>query len=344
MNVRGDWRTGALVILGLLLVLVLTLAAFGIDVRVGLPTIVKGAAGDWFGITKTLVRFIPLCLIGLGILVAWKAGMFSVGGEGQYVLGGIGGATIFAMFGPGLGALSAPLMMILGAGFGLGLGMLAGWLELRRGVPVVISTILLNFIAIELMAYLVRGPLQEPKRQLFQSATLPDAVMLARFDRQTDLHAGIFVAILAVVGVGIYLNATWGGFRLKVVGDSPSAARANRMNADRTRMEAMAISGALCGLAGAVDYVGLSGRLADGFAQGWGFMSIPVALLGGLNPFGTGVAALFFGGLLAGCEQLKRDTAIGNTLVPVVQGVAVMAFVAILRWREWRAKRAEVAP
>lgn len=310
----------------------LTLAAFRLDVGLSLRYMWQGATGDSISIGRTLVKATPLCLAGLGIVLAWRAGMYNVGGEGQYIFGGIGGALCtkyLSILSPGI---LSPVILICGAGFGAVLGGLAGWLHVQRGVQVVISTILMNFLALLTLEWLLRGPLQERKRQIFVSEAIPDAAMLMRFDRQSDLHAGVLLALLFVVVIWIYLRFTEAGFRLRVVGESPSAARANKIPVGIIQIRAMAMSGGLCGLAGAVDYAGLTGRLADGFSQNWGFIAIPVALLGGLNPWGTLVSALYFGGLFAGSDNLKRFTPIGNSLVPAVQGIAVLAFIGLNHW------------
>lgn len=324
---------------GLVAVLALTFAAFGLDVPASLATMWRGALGDKVAIARTLVRTTPLCLAGLGIVVAWKAGMYNIGGEGQYVLGGIGGAFCAKFLATVMpGALSI-FILLSGIVCGALLGALAGWLYVKRGVQVVISTILMNFLALLILEWTLRGPLQESKKQTFVTDTLPNQVMLLRFDKGTDLHSGVFIALIATVLIWIFLNYTIPGFQLRVVGDSPDAARANKLPVGAIQIRAMAISGGLCGLAGSVDYVGLTGRLADGFSQNWGFVAIPVALLGGLSPLGTLASATYFGGLFAGSEVLKRATPIGNSVVPAVQGFAVLAYIVILWALNRKAKR-----
>jgi simple sugar transport system permease protein len=195
-------------------------------------------------------------------------------------------------------------------------------------VEVVISTILLNFVAIQLLDWAVHGPLQEIKRQLPESDQIPKAVMLAKLDRQTDFHSGILIALLAVGLVWFFLYRTREGFFLKVVGASPRVARANRIDSRKTQERAMLLSGALCGLAGGVELLGTAGQLSTSFSQQWGFLAIPAALLGGLHPLFLIASALYFGALFAGTEQLGRFTQAGPTLVYVIQAVAVLALVA----------------
>lgn len=320
---------------GLVVILVLTLAAFGLDVTRSLGLIWEGAVGDNVGLSRTLVKFVPLLLTALGILVAWRAKMFNIGGEGQWIVGGIFAASVFKLM-PNLppGLLNVMLLAAGAAGGALFAG-LAAVLQIKRGVQVVISTILLNFIAVQGLEFAIRGPLQQDSGTLPMTQRLPNEVMLARFNAQTDLHAGIFIALLAVLAVWIFMTRTRAGFDLRVVGESETAARANGINVARNQMRAMMISGGLCGLASAVEYTGMTGQLSSGFAQSWGFLAIPVALLGNLSPLGTAASSLFFSGLLAGSENLGRFTGVGTTVVLVIQGAAVLAYIALDRYK-WR--------
>ncbi len=331
---RAAVAQGALVVFGLVAVLVGTLLAFGLPVGPSLELIGQGAFGDKFGIARTAVKATPLLLTGLGIVVAWRARMYNIGGEGQFLAGALTGATI-AKFALGVApAALANVAILAGSVVGGALwATLAGWLSVRRGVDVVISTILLNFIAIEGLSWAVSGPLQEKKRQLPLTEALPDAAMLQRFDPQTDLHSGVFIAVVLAIAVYVFLFRTRVGFRLRVVGENERVARVNGMDADRIRLGAMALSGALCGLAGGVEYVGIAGQLSAKFSQNWGFLAIPVALLGALHPLAVIGSAAYFGALFAGSENLARFTPAGSTLVYVIQAVAVLAYVALRSWK-----------
>lgn len=337
MRVVG--RFGLLLAL-LTVALVATLFVFQVPLGEGLRLIGQGAVFTEAGWTRSLVRATPLVFIGLGMAVAWRAGMYNIGGEGQYVMGGLAGAAAAKFLGPvAVGSPAVPLAAAcLGGGM---LAWLAGVLQVRRGIPVVISTILLNFMVLPLHEWLLQGPLQEAKRQIPQTDRLPETAMLVRFDPKFDLHAGIYLAVAAVVGVAVFLYRTPAGFRLRVVGESPRAARAHRIPADRVRVGAMALSGALCGLAGGVDLTGLIGYVGTGFDQGWGFLGIPVALLGALDPIGVFVSALCFGVLVAGCENLARFANVGSPIVYVVQAAAVLVAVALGQWRPKPAQEAE---
>jgi ABC-type uncharacterized transport system permease subunit len=320
----------------MVLILVLTLALAGLPVFSSLKLIFDGAFGNTFGLTRTAIKATPLLLLGLGMVVAWRAGMYNIGGEGQFVMGGIFGALIAKLF---LHVSTPPLLettsILIASLIGGALwASLAAWLFVKRGVQVVISTILLNFIALQVLGWAVEHPLQEAKHQLPQTDEISNAVMLWKPDRQLDFHAGVFIALLAAPVIYIILYRTVFGFRLRLVGANARAARASRVNTSSIQFQSLALSGALCGLAGGVELVGISGLLGTGFAQGWGFMAIPVALLGGLHPIGVIFSAILFGAIFAGTENLARFTTGGPTLVYVIQAIAVFALVGFQIFRE----------
>ncbi|MBS1707530.1 MAG: ABC transporter permease [Armatimonadetes bacterium] len=315
--------------IGMVLILALTFAAFGLDVGKSLALVAQGAFDPAYGWPTTLTRATPLCLTALGVAVAWRAGTYNIGGEGQYLVGALAAAACAAGLGGASPALWAPVLLLGGVAGGAAWASLATWAWLKRGVQLVVSTILLNFIAVELVAFTVRGPLQEPTHARPMTAALPNSAMLLQLVRGTSLHTGVFVALVAVVAVWVFVAYTRQGLVLRIVGANPRLARTERLPVSKSQFLAMAISGGLCGLAGAVEFSGVTGRLSDGFSQNWGFLAIPVALLGGLEPLWVGVSALYFGALFAGTENLTRYTPIGNTVVPVVQATAVLAFLGL---------------
>lgn len=329
-------RAVLVVAAGLLLALILTLLVFGLPVGESLARLWEGAFGSPGALARSLVKATPLLLTGLGMVVAWRAGMYNIGGEGQFIVGGLMGAWLFALV-PTL----APAVLNVGILAATALGgalyaLLAGWLQVTRGVQVVISTILLNFVALQALDWAVSGPLRRSDGRLPMTDALPNAAMLQRFDRQTDLHSGIFIALVAALAVYGFLFWTRAGFRLRLVGANPSAARACRIDASRSQLLAMGLSGALCGLAAGIEFTGITGRLDTGFSQQWGFLAIPVALLGGLNPLGVVGSSLYFGALFAGSENLARFTPSGSTMVYVIQAVAVLGYVGLQAWQQRR--------
>ncbi|MBV6491836.1 MAG: ABC transporter permease [Fimbriimonadaceae bacterium] len=320
-------------------VLVFVLLVFGLPVGSSLALLVEGAFGDKFGWSRTAVKATPLLLASLGIVIAWRSAMYNIGGEGQLLVGATAGALAYKLVPLAPGLVLTPLVLIASAIAGSLFAAFAGWLHVRRGVQVVISTILLNFVAIQGISYAASGPLRESTGALPVSDRLPESVMLTRFDAQTDFHTGTLLAILLAGALFVYLFRTAHGFNLRLVGENPKAADAARIDGGRIRIQAMALSGALCGLAGGVEYAGVVGQISSGFSQNWGFLAIPAALIGGLHPLGVVASSGFVGALFAGSENLARLSAGGTTLIYVMQAMGVLGFVALQTLLKNRAVR-----
>ncbi|MBS1719197.1 MAG: ABC transporter permease [Armatimonadetes bacterium] len=325
-------KRAALLVGSLLVILGVTLAVLGLPVFESMKLLFTGAFGSSRGLDSTLTKMTPLLLVGLGVVVAWRAGVYNVGGEGQFVIGGLAAATVAALLGKNPSGVMQVVVLAGGMLGGAAWGWIAGWLSHRRRVDVVISTILLNFIAIFLLQGLIAGALRDPEVNLPQSARLEDSLRLMRFTRQGDLHLGFIVALFGAAALWFLLNRTTLGFKLKLVGANPLLVRAQRLNADRLRTFAISLSGALCGLAGAVEFAGVNHRLGQSFNQNWGFLAIPVAVLGGLNPIGTAFAALYFAAVLAGARNLGGFSQNGAAIVAIVQAIAVLGFMAVNQW------------
>lgn len=323
-----NWIRWISVPIGLFLILILTLAVFGLPVLDSLSLLYEGALGDKFGIHRTLVKSAPLIMVAVGLIVAWRGGMFNIGGEGQLLVGVIAGATVFKLMPNVSGGLLNFLILASCAVAGAIYAGIAGWLFVKRGVNIVISTILLNFVAIHLLSYVTLGPLQESTKSIPQTDGLPKDVMFQRVDPQTDLHTGMMICFLAAIVVWFWLSYTKSGLNLRLVGSNSNAARSARLPVERIQMRAMMISGGLCGLAGGIEYLGVSGYLFQGFSPQWGFLGIPVALLGGLHPIGALGAGLYFGGLIAGASNLEKFGQAQSSIVFVIQAVGVLGYVA----------------
>jgi ABC-type uncharacterized transport system permease subunit len=333
------WATAIALPLGLLAILCLTLIVLKLPLGDSLRLLYEGALGDKYGIHRTILKSVPLILVAFGVIVAWKGGMFNIGGEGQLVCGVCAGAGA-ARLAAGLSwPLSTALILLACCAAGGIYAGIAAWLHVKRGVNVVISTILLNFVALQLMSYLVRGPLQEAAKKIPQSEPVVAGSMFPVLDPQTGLHGGVFLVPVVAVLVWLWVFRSPSGFRLRLVGANPHAARAAGIPVVRTQATALIWSGALCGLAGGVEYLGVSGYLFDGFSPGWGFLGIPVALVGGLHPFGVLLSGLYFGALFAGSKNLEAFGAASSTLVFMMQGVAVLGFVGLHAMRGKRLER-----
>jgi simple sugar transport system permease protein len=309
------------------------LAAGGYSVGAGLAALWTGSIGSWYALTSaTLVRTVPLLGTGVAVAIAFRGGVFNIGAEGQLLVGAAA-ATWVALVGPGAGwphdaTLVGSLVAAALAG-GLWAG-IAALLRARLGVLEVISTIMLNFVALHLVSFLVRGPLQEPTHVYPQSATIAGSLQLARLPGAGRLHVGLVLMLLVVVIAGWAMRRTAAGFRLLAIGENPdAAASAGQIDVGRTFTRAMLLSGALAGLVGGVEVLGVTFALYENLSPGYGFTAIAVALLAGLDPWRVLPTAVLFGALEAGAGAMQRDAAIPSTLVTVIEAALILAVVSV---------------
>lgn len=342
----------ALLLAVALATLVLLLVATGHPPGPALTAMAGGAFGSSYALlSATLVRAIPLALAGLAVAIAFRAGILNVGAEGQLLVGAIAAVCIAAgaAMSPGMPAALVMIAMLCAGAVAGGLWAgVAAWLRTRFGVLEVISTIMLNFLALYLVGYLVRGPLQEPTRTNPQSSMLDDTLHLPVLVEGSRLHAGLLLAVGLAMFVWWWLGNTASGFRLRAVGGNASAAAsAGGINVTRVVAGAFLTSGALAGTAGAVQYTGVTYSLYENFSPGYGYKAIAVALLARLNPLGVLVAALLFGALEAGANAMERDAGVPNVVVSVVEAALILLVVAADRWKaraSARGARGPVAP
>lgn len=323
-----------LLAMGLLLLAAL-LVATGHPVIPALTALFRGAFGSWYAITSaTLVRMIPLGFAGLAVALAFRAGVLNVGAEGQLLVGAAAATALALPLQNTSPLLAIPLMILGGAAAGGVWAMIAGVLRLRFGVLEVISTIMLNFIALNLTGWLVRGPLQEPQRVNPQSASLPASLQLPVLLDGTRLHAGVVMLPVVAVALWWWLFHTASGFRVRAVGANVRAAEsAGEIPVARTLLLVFLLSGLLAGLGGAVEYLGITYALYENFSPGYGYTAIAVALLARLHPVGVLATALLFGALEAGANAMQRDAGVPSVVVSVVEAVLILLVVAVDRWR-----------
>ena len=310
----------------------------GYDVPRALGALWTGSVGSWYALTSaTLVRAIPLMLTGCAIAVAFRAGVFNIGAEGQLLAGGAG-ATAVALMMPNAGTLALVLALLVATVAGAGWAGIAAVLRERFGVLEVISTIMLNFVALYAVSFLVRGPLQEPTHAYPQSSSIADAMHLARIPGTGRLHLGIVIALVVTLATGWVLRHSASGFRLMAVGESPTAA-ASAGEIDVRRVTALAFvgSGALAGLAGGIEVLGVTYALYEDLSPGYGYTAIAVALLAGLDPRKVVLTALLFAALEAGAGAMQRDAGVPSTLVSVVEALLILGVLAAQATRRRRA-------
>ena len=320
----------------------LLVAALGYSPGPALRALVAGALLGPSAWTATLLKTGPLLLAGLGVALCFRSGVWNIGAEGQLLAGALA-ATALATRGPAdaPALLLVPAAALAGALGGALFGAIAGWLRAMRGVSEVISTILLNFVAIQCVELAVQGPLQEASGAYPQSDALPAAALLPGLGR---VHVGVAAALLlALAGHWLVFHSSV-GFRMRAVGLSPRAARFAGIPPERTAVGILVLGAALAGLAGAFEVMGVTGRLYEGLSPGYGFTAIAVALLARLEPLGVIPAALFFGALEAGAGAMQREAGVPAEATKLVQGVVVLLSVALAAAPSFRRARPAASP
>lgn len=316
----------------------LIMLATGVDlptIGVSFVALAKGSVGSINSISETLTAAIPLVLAGLGLGLGFKAGLFNIGAEGQILMGGMA-AVVFSFTFDGLPAyLLLPLSLIAGTLVGAAYASIAGILRATTGAHEVISTIMLNLISYQILAYLLRQPyIQKEGRADPISKSVPEAGRLPQLldwiDPNLRLHAGLFVMLIAVGVVWWVLFRSKIGFAFRASGENPDAARYAGMKSGLVIVAAMATAGGLAGLAGSAQVLGVLERASPGFSAGIGFNAIAVALLGRSHPVGILFAGLLFGGLEAGGRQMQVDAGVSIDIIGIIQALIVVFIAAPL--------------
>jgi simple sugar transport system permease protein len=298
---------------------------------------IEEAFGGERRIAATLTAATPLLLTGLAAAVAFRAGGFNVGAEGCFYLGGL----LAAVAGYSLGAWPAPLLvpagLLIAAAVGAAWMILPGALRTRLGVDEVVTTLMLNFIAIGLTSWLVNGPLLA--RGSANSATPPIAAAaeLPRLLPQTTLHLGFVISLALVVAYGFWGRLTVGGFRSRLVGLNARFSRAVGIEPGRVVFGAMIASGALAGLAGGIHALGLVHRFVAGFSPGYGFTGVAIALLARNSALGVVLASVLFGALSSAGANIQLFSDVPIEIVEILQGSVMIFAVAQFGWRRRRA-------
>lgn len=279
------------------------------------------------GLGATLQHATPLLLTGLAVLLAFRSGVFNIGAEGQFLMGALAATAAGTLLPPFPG--QALVALAAGAAGGAAWAQIAAAYRLGRGVGEVITTILLNFVALYVVSWMVSGPLREQSGAYPQSDPLASTARLWTLDGDGTLHAGILVGLVAMVAVGFLVQKMPLGLRLRAAGLNAAAARVAGFPVARDLLLAFSLSGALAGLAGAVEVTGLTGRLFERIGSGYGYTAIAVALLGGLRPLGVLGAALFFGALGAGASTMERTADVSAVVAIAVQGAVLLGLTVI---------------
>ena len=305
----------------------LIVLATGNDPVAALQALALGSLGSTDAIGYTLYYATDLAFTGLAVAVAFQAGLFNIGAEGQAYLAGLGVALV-ALNGHGLPApVLIPLAILAGAALGAVWAAIPGYLQARRGSHIVITTIMFNFIAASLMVYLVVNVLIAPGSMAPESRGFPASAALPGFGFPTSapLNAALFLALLAALGVWLLVWRTPWGYGLRVMGQSPEVARYAGIDQARATILVMALSGALASGVAVNELLGAQHRLLLNFTGGYGFTGIAVALMGRNHPAGILPAALLFGALTQGGAELAFDVPdVPSEIVILIQGLVIL--------------------
>ncbi len=355
-STSGNLRLGRIFDLSLPLLATLAALAIGAVVLVLLGVnpvaaygaLVQGAFGSSNALADTIVKATPLLFVGLGICIAFRGGVINIGGEGQLVVGAVSATYVGLILPESSGWLVIPLALLVGFLAGAVWGGIPGLLKAYFNVNEILSTIMMNQIAVQGMNFLLRGPLIDPV-QLESASRIPQTARLSRaFDLPrlipTRLHLGAALAVLAAVLVFIFLWRTTIGYRIRAVGLNPNASRYAGINVPRYIVLSLLLSGAFAGLAGAVQVYGVNHRMftdgsATGFTGSAGFNGIVAALFGQLHPIGAIPASFLFGALLVGANSMQRAVQVPSALITALNGLVVVFVVSSEIWQRRRARR-----
>ncbi|MGH2987695.1 MAG: ABC transporter permease, partial [Solirubrobacterales bacterium] len=286
-------------------------------------SLIDGAVGSPAAIGQTLTLAVPFTLIGLGLALAFRGRVWNIGAEGQMFMGALAGGALAILLPVGFGPLLVGLAAVAGILGGAAWASIVGALRARWGVNEVITSLLLNFVAILAFTYVVRRPLREPGAPDLQGRAIPDSASLPTIP-DVVIHVGVFAAIALVPVAAWVIGRSTFGFRVSMHGFNPDAAHTAGVRSGRMIMQLMLISGGLAGLAGAIQILGVAGRLDPGISQGYGFTAIVVALLGRLSATGVLLAALFVAVLQSGGQAMSVVEGLPYAIVLAIPGVFVV--------------------
>ncbi len=288
----------------------------------------QGAFKDKTAIAEVLIKATPLIFIGAGLAIAFRCSIWNIGAEGQFYAGAVAATAVGIYLGVLPKIILVPLVLIAGAVSGALWGMIAAFLKNRFGANEVVTTIMLNYIAIFITGWLVTGPMIETKGFFAQTAKISENARLWRFMPPTRLHLGFIIALLVAVALYILIFKTSLGYTIRAVGVNPEAARYAGINVKQKALLAMALSGGAAGLAGAVEISAISYRLYQLISPGFGFDGIAVSLLVNNNPLGVIFSGILFGALRSGAEVMQMNAKVPSVLVNFIQGLVVLSVVA----------------
>lgn len=314
----------------------LLIALAGKSPVVAYEALVRSAFGNRNNWAETLVKTTPLLLAGLGTALAFRARIFNIGAEGQIQMGALGAAFVGLFLGNLSPFMGIPLVLVAGFATGGLWAAIAGLLKKQFRANEIIVTLMMNYIALAMTSYLVGGPWRDPTSTEPYTARFSSGTILPVVLPGTRLHAGIFVALLAVAAVWWLVHHTVYGYQSTVVGANEEAARYSGMNTGLLIVLTMFLSGGLAGLAGVVEVAGLQHRVLQNFSADYGYTAIAIAMLGRAEPLGVAVAAFLFAALVIGSNGMQDLVGVPVSIVFILEGLVLLLVLASGYFRRQR--------
>ncbi len=318
---------------------VLVVALAGFNPAKTFAALLDGAFGSWYNFTETLVKSGPFLFTGLGVAIAFRSRSFNIGAEGQFYMG----ALAVSWLGVAIKGVPSIILIpiLLGAAFVAGgaYGAVPGYLKARIGASEIVTTVMLNSIAVQIVSWIIKGPLQEPRHFYPETAEILSAAKLPVLVHGTRLHLGLLIGVLVAVAAHVFIYKTVFGYQIRAVGSGPLASEYSGIDVKRNIILAMAISGGLAGLGGAVELMGVTWKLYQNFSPGYGYSAIAVALLAKRNPLAVILTALLFGALATGANSMQRAAEVPAMLASVMQALVIFFVLAYAVYEEGFARR-----
>jgi ABC-type uncharacterized transport system permease subunit len=325
------------------LVVLVVLGAAGKNPLVALDALYRGTVGTVAGFAETIVQATPLMLMALGLVIAFRAKVWNIGAEGQQIFGAILVTWFVLPFlkEPLPSYVMIPVAVLVSLVGGGLFAAVPALLKSRLGINEVITTIMMNYVGIDALNWLVRGPFQDKSipGSYPESPIFPSQTSLPILLRQSSLNVGIFISVAACIIAYYVLFKTPLGYTIRAVGLNPSAARTSGISVKSVVNSAMVLSGALCGLGGGVYILGIAHELLPEQASGIGYTAVVVALLGNLHPLGVIFSSIFFGGLISGMSSVERALQIPRTLSLLSQGIIIVLILIIQVFARYEIRR-----
>ena len=327
-----------------LLVSSLLVAWAGAPVGRAYALLLEGGFGSRLALTETLTRATPLILTGLAAAVAFRARLYNIGAEGQLYAGALAAVAVGGLHGGSGFEAPAWLLvpMMLAAAMTAGALLLLGpaLLKSRLGVDEVVTTLLMNFIVLLGVSALLDGAMKDPTAMGWpQSVALQDALQLDKLVERSRVHTGLLVALGLAVALWVLLQRTTTGFEIRAVGANPTAAGFAGMPVGWVTVKVALLSGALAGLAGAIEVAGRTGYVTLDMSPGYGYSGIVIAMLAMLNPLGVVAAAVFVAGVLVGADSMSRAVNVPTYIADVIVAVSLIAMLVATMLTQYRVRR-----